>query len=68
MEAQKIINLLEDSDEDDLKFQTGRIYIINDQNNGQYGKGDENDSTITFDTAVIKTNLCDYSDAYNLVT
>ena len=68
MEAQKIINVLEESDDDDLKFQTRKWYINNDQINGQYDKGDENDSTIKFDTAVIKPNLCDYSDAYILVT
>ena len=44
------------------------MYIINDQNNGQYGIGNENDSTIKFETKVIKQNLCDYSDAYILVT
>ena len=42
-------------------------YIINDQNNGQYGRGNENDSNIKFETKVIKPNLCDYSDAYILV-
>ena len=68
MEVQKIINLLEESDEDDLKFQTRKWYIINDQNNGKYGKEDENDSTIKFDTEVIKPDLVDYSDAYILVT
>ena len=68
MEAQKIINLLEDSDDDILKIQTRKWYINNDQNNGQYGKGDENDSAIKFNTEVIKSSLCDYSDAYILVT
>ena len=70
MEAKKIINLLEESDDDDniLKFQTRKWYIINAQNNRQYEKGDENDSTIKFSTKVIKPNLCDYSDAYILVT
>ena len=68
MEEQKIINFVEYSDEDDLKFQTRKWYIINDQNNGQYGKGDENDSTIKFNTEVLKPNICDYSDAYILVT
>ena len=43
-------------------------YIINNQNNGQYGEGNENDSTIKFETKVIKPNLCGYSDAYILVT
>ena len=36
--------------------------MINDQNNGQYGRGNENDSTIKFGIKVIKPNLCDYSD------
>ena len=68
MKAQKIINLLEDSDEDTLRLPTRKWYIINDQNNAQYGKGDENDSTIKFDTAVSTPNLCDYSDSYVLIT
>ena len=51
-----------------LQFATRKGYIINDQNNGQYGKGNENDSTIKFETKFIKSNLCDYSDAYILVT
>ena len=50
------------------KFATIKWCIINDQNNGQYGIGNENDSTIKFETKVIKSNLCDYSDAYILVT
>ena len=68
METQKIINLLKESDDKVLKFATIKWYIINDQNNGQYEKGDENDSTIKFDMKVIKPNLCDYSDVYILVT
>ena len=67
MEAQKIVNLLEESDDDILKFQTKKWYIINDKNNGQYGKEDENDSKIKFNTEVIKPHLCHYSDAYVLV-
>ena len=50
------------------KLETRKWYIINDQNNGQYGRETENDSTIKFETKVIKSNLCDYSDAYILVT
>ena len=68
MESQKIINLLEQSDDDELKFQTKKWYIINDQNNGQYGQGDQNDSTITFSAEIIKSFLVDYSEAYILVT
>ena len=68
METQKIANLLNGSDNEFSKFATRKLYIINDQNNGQYGRGDENDSTIKFETKIIKPNLCDYSDAYSLVT
>ena len=49
METQKIVNLLSDSKELNLKFATRKWYIINDQNNGQYGEGNENDSTIKFE-------------------
>ena len=70
METQKIVNLLNDSENKSFKFATRKWYIINDQNNGQYGRGneDKNDSTIKFETKVIKPNLCDYTDAYILVT
>ena len=68
METQKIVNLLNGSDNESSKFATRKWYIVNDQNNGQYGRGNENDSTIKFETKVIKPNLCDYSDAYILVT
>ena len=46
METQKIVNLLHDSEELNSKFETRKWYIINDQNNGQYGTGNDNDSTI----------------------
>ena len=64
MEIQHIINLLNRSDNESSKFATRKWYIINDQNNGQYGNGDENSTTIKFETKVIKAN----SDAYVLVT
>ena len=68
METQNIVNLLNDSENESSKFATRKSYIINDQNNGQYERGNENDSTIKFETKVIKTNLGDYSAAYILVT
>ena len=68
MEIQKIINLLGDADNESSKFATRKWYVINDQNNTDYGDGDENGTTIKFETKVIKSNLCDYSDAYILVT
>ena len=53
METQRIVNLLNNSDN-----------VINDQNNTVYCEGNENGSRIKFETKVIKSNLCDYSDAY----
>ena len=68
METQKIVNLLNASGNESSKFATRKWYIINDQNNGEYGEEDENGATIKFETKVIKSSLCDYSDAYVLVT
>ena len=63
MESQKITNVSDHKDEDDPKFKTKKWYIINDQNNGQYGEGE----TIKFSTEILKPFICDYSDAYILV-
>ena len=68
MESQKIKNLLDYKENTYSKYQTKRWYIINDQNNGQYGEGDNNDDTVEIDTDVVKPYLCDYADAYILVT
>ena len=65
METQKIPNLFGNADNESA---TRKWYVINDQNNADYGDGDENGTTIKFETKVIKSNLCDYSDAYILVT
>ena len=67
-EKQKIATLLGNADNESLKFATRKWYVTNDQNNIDYGDGDENGKTIKFETNVIKSNLCDYSDAYILVT
>ena len=67
-ETQKILNLFNATDNESSKFATRKWYVINDQNNTKYGEGNENDSSIKFETKVIKSNLCDYSDAYILVT
>ena len=60
METQKIVNLLNDSKKLNSKVATRKWYIIIDQNNEQYGIGNDNDSTIKFETKNIKPNLCDY--------
>ena len=67
METQKIANLLGNADNESLKFATRKWYVINDQNNTDYGDVDKNGTTIKFETKVIKSNLCDHSDAYILV-
>ena len=59
---------MNDTDSEASKFAARKWYVINDQNNGQYGEENENDSSIKFETKVIKSSLCDYSDAYVLVT
>ena len=71
MENQKIINLLHKSDTNSRHFATKKWYIINDENNTNYGvnkdTGANNPDTIIYDTIVLKSNLCDYADAYILV-
>ena len=54
MESQKIKNLLDHKDEDYKKYQTKKLYIINDRNNGSYNDGDENDKGIKIDAEVVK--------------
>ena len=68
METQKITNLLGNADNESLQLATRKWYVINDQNNTDYGDGDEIGTTIKFETKVVKSNLCDYSDAYILAT
>ena len=71
MENQKIINLLDKIDTDSKHFATKKWYIINDENNTNYGvnkdTGAYNQDTIKYDTRVLKPNLCDYAEVYILV-
>ena len=65
METQKIINLLNDSSNQDSKFATKKWYVIDNQTTkDKYKQGD----VIKFETETIKSSLCDYSDAFILVT
>ena len=68
IEAQKIVIFLNDGDDEFFKFVTRKWYIINDQNNGQFGEGNEKNLTIKLEKKVVKPNPCDYSNAYILVT
>ena len=71
MENQMIINLLNKDDTDSKHFATKKWYIINDENNTNYGVNKDtsadNPDTIKYDTRVLKPNLCDYTEAYILV-
>ena len=68
MENQKIIIFLDKDDIDSKHFATKKWYIINDENNTNYGvnkdTGENNPDTIKYDTRVLKPNLCDYAEAY----
>ena len=65
METQKIINLLNDSSNEESKFATKKWYVIDSQTTkGKYKQGD----TTRFEIETIKSSLCDYSDAFYLVT
>ena len=63
METQKIINLLNDTDNENSKFATKKLYIIDSKTTGAYSPHDE-----IFLTNSLESRLCDYSDAYILVT
>ena len=71
MENQKIINLLDKIDTDSKHFATKKWYMINDENNTNYGVNKDTDAdnpdTIKYDTRVLKPNLCDYAEAYILI-
>ena len=64
MEIHKIINLLNDSNNEELKLATKKWYATDSQT--AKDKYNENNS-IKFETESIKSNLCDYSDAFILV-
>ena len=66
MENQEILNLLYKIDTDSKHFATKKWYIINDENNTNYGVNKDTGEIIqiVYDTRVLKPNLCDYAEAY----
>ena len=64
----KNANLFGDAYNESSKFTTRKWYVIKDQNNTDYGEGNENNAAVKFETKVIKSDLCDYRDEYILVT
>ena len=64
MEAQHTVNLSNGSDNENSKFATNKWYFIDSQSKGKYSHKNK----IKFLTNSLKSSLCDYSDAYILVT
>ena len=62
MEYQKIANLIDDTSNQSSKFRTRNLVEINDESRGAYNVN----SQIKFKTTMLKSSLCDYSDAYIL--
>ena len=65
MEINKITNLLNDLNNEELKLATKKWYATDSQT--AKDKYNENNS-IKFETESIKSSLCDYSDAFILVS
>ena len=63
MEYQKTANLIDDTSDQSSKFRTRNWVEINDESRGAYNVN----SQIKFKTIMLKSSLCDYSDAYILV-
>ena len=63
MECQKIANLIDDASNQPSKFRTKNWVEINDESRGTYN----DNSQIEFKTAMLRSSLCDYSDAYIFV-
>ena len=54
METQKITNLLGDANNESSKFATRKWYVINDQNNKDYGEGNGMLSIIKITQTIVK--------------
>ena len=64
METQKIVNLLNNSENEYSRFATKKWNIIDSESKGNYS----HENPIKFLTKSIESSLCDYSNAYILVT
>ena len=63
MEYQKLVNFLNDKSNQPSKFRTRNWVEINDEARGTYSPNKQ----IKFKTSMLRSSLCDYSDAYILV-
>ena len=64
MKTQKIVNLLNGSGNENSKFATKKWHVIDSESKGNYSK----DDPIKCLTKSLESSLCNYSDAYILVT
>ena len=64
METQKIVNLLNDSNNENSKFAIKKWYVIGSETSANYLL----DNEIKFLTSSLESRFCDYSDAYILFT
>ena len=63
MEYQKIANLLDNVSNQPFKFKTKKWVEIIDESRGTYAAN----KSIKFKKSMLRTSLCDYSNAYVLV-
>ena len=59
MENQKIVNLLKEAS--DYRFLKKKWNIVNDQSSSNY----DSENEIIYNTAALKSNLCDYNDLFS---
>ena len=64
MEMQKILNLLNNTENEYSTFATKKWFIIDSESKGNYS----HQNSIRFLTSSLESSLCGYSDAYILVT
>ena len=64
METQKIINLLNNTEDEYSTFATKKWYVIDSESKGNYSR----QNPIRFLTNSLESSLYDYFDAYILVT
>ena len=64
MDYQKIINLLDNTQNESSKFRRRNWFELNYESRGTHNASNQ----IKFKTSKIRSSLCDYSDAYILVS
>ena len=63
METQKIVDMLNSTENEYSKFSTKKVYVIDSETKGNYFCK----NPIKFLTSSLESSLCDYSDAYILL-